>query len=382
MKMSRIYLDFNATTPLSVRVKDEMIEVLRTEVGNPSSSHWAGDQAKQLVTTARSRVAKLLGSQPEEIIFTSGGTEANNHAIKGIYYAKAKLIERPHFIISSVEHPAIVKPCRFLETLGARVTCLPVDSHGMIDPADVEAAIGRETVLISIMLSNNEVGTLQPIQAVSQIARRHGVLLHTDAAQAVGKITVDVEALGVDMLTLAGHKLYAPQGIGALYVRRGVQLEPFMHGAGHEDGRRAGTENILEIVGLGAACEEALDWIGDTEILELRDYCWQLLQATFGTDVSLNGSPMLRLPNTLNISFKDQSGHDLLQRLPFLAASTGSACHSGKQHLSPTLSAMGLDTARCLGAIRLSLGRSTTRTEIDKVVNAFREVIFANVPAV
>ena len=294
---------------------------------------------------------------------------SDNHAIKGVFFANRHRLKQPHFIISSVEHPAVTEPLRFLETLGARVTRVPVDEYGLVDPADVQRAIEPETVLISIMLANNEVGTIQPIEEIAAIARAHGVLIHTDAAQAVGKIPVDVESMGVDMLSIAGHKLYAPQGIGALYVREGIELAPLLQGAGHEGGRRAGTENILEIAALGAACQEAADWIDDGQIEYLRDYFWKRLQDAFGERVHLNGHPIKRLPNTLNVSFDGMAGYDLLTHLPFLAASTGSACHAGKQHQSPVLTAMGLTSGRCLGAVRFSLGLSSSKEKIDTVVS-------------
>jgi cysteine desulfurase len=365
-----IYLDYNATTPLSQVVKAELVRLLQLDLGNPSSRHWAGAPAAEIVELSRIRIASLIGCDPTEIIFTSGGTEADNHAIKGVFFANRHRLKQPHFIISSIEHPAVTEPLRFLETLGARVTRVPVDEYGLVDPTDVQRAIEPETVLISIMLANNEVGTIQPIEEIAAIARTHGVLIHTDAAQAVGKIPVDVESMGVDMLSIAGHKLYAPQGIGALYVREGIELSPFMHGAGHEGGRRAGTENILEIAALGAACQEAADWSDDGRIESLRDYFWKRLQVECGERVHLNGHPIKRLPNTLNVSFDGIAGYDLLAHLPFLAASTGSACHAGKQHLSPVLTAMGLSSERCLGAVRFSLGRSSFKEEIDTVESA------------
>lgn len=365
----RIYLDYNATTPLSECVKAELVRLLELDLGNPSSRHWAGTSAAEIVELSRIRVASLIGCDPTEIIFTSGGTEANNHAIKGVFFANVQRWKQPHFIISSIEHPAVTEPMRFLETLGARVTRVPVDGYGLVDPDDIRRAIEPETVLISVMLANNEVGTIQPIEEIAVIARDREVLLHTDAAQAVGKIAVDVESMGVDMLSIAGHKLYAPQGIGALYVREGIELTPFMHGAGHEGGRRAGTENILEIAALGVACQEAADWIVDSRIENLRDYFWEQLQNEFGERVHLNGHPIKRLPNTLNVSFDGVAGYDLLAQLPLLAASTGSACHAGKQHLSPVLSAMGRSADRCTGAIRFSLGRETHKDDLNQVVN-------------
>ena len=365
----QIYLDYNATTPLSELVKAELLRLLKMDLGNPSSRHWAGTLADEVVELSRIRVASLIGCDPTEIIFTSGGTEANNHAIKGVFFANLQRWKRPHFIISSIEHPAVTEPLCFLETLGARVTRVPVDGYGLVDPDDVRRAIEPATVLVSVMLANNEVGTIQPIEEIAAIAREHEILLHTDAAQAVGKIAVDVESMGVDMLSIAGHKLYAPQGIGALYVREGIELTPFMHGAGHEGGRRAGTENILEIAALGVACQEAADWIVDSRIENLRDYFWEQLQNEFGERVHLNGHPIKRLSNTLNVSFDGVAGYDLLAQLPLLAASTGSACHAGKQHLSPVLSAMGLSADRCTGAIRFSLGRETHKVYLNQVVN-------------
>jgi len=370
-----IYLDYNATTPLSELVKAELMRLLQLDLGNPSSRHWAGAPAAEIVELSRIRVASLIGCDPTEIIFTSGGTEANNHAIKGVFFANRHRMKQPHFIISSVEHPAVTEPLCFLETLGGRVTRVPVDAYGLVDPTNVQRAIEPETVLISIMLANNEVGTIQPIEEIAAIARTHGVLIHTDAAQAVGKSPVDVESMGVDMLSIAGHKLYAPQGIGALYVREGVEILPFMHGAGHEDGRRAGTENILEVAALGVACQEAADWIDNTHIETLRDYFWECLRNELGECVKLNGHPTQRLPNTVNVSFEGVSGFDLLNQLPLLAASTGSACHAGKQHLSPVLTAMGMTAERCLGAVRFSLGRSTSKQEIDNVLSAICERI-------
>ncbi len=366
----RIYLDYNATTPLSQLVKAELVRLLQLDFGNPSSRHWAGAPAAEIVELSRIRVASLIGCDPTEIIFTSGGTESNNHAIKGVFFANHQRLKQPHFIISSIEHPAVTEPLRFLETLGARVTRVPVDAHGLVNPEDIRRAIELETVLISVMLANNEVGTIQPIEETAAIAREHEILCHTDAAQAVGKIAIDVESMGVDMLSIAGHKLYAPQGIGALYVREGIELTAIMHGAGHEGGRRAGTENIFEIAALGVACQEAADWIDDTRIENLRDYFWKRLRNEFGDRAHLNGHPNKRLPNTLNVSFDGVAGYDLLAQLPLVAASTGSACHAGKQHLSPVLSAMGLCADRCKGAIRFSLGRETLSSELDQIVSS------------
>jgi cysteine desulfurase len=343
--------------------------------GNPSSLHWAGLPARDAVEEARSQVAALLCCDATEVVFTSGGTEANNHVIKGLFFARRAAGQPFHVITSPIEHPAVLEPCRFIERLGAEVTRLPVDRFGQVNPADVADAIRPHTALISIMHANNEVGTIQPIAEIAQLAHEHGVLCHTDAAQTVGKIPTDVETLGVDLLTVAGHKLYGPKGVGALFVREGVTLEPLLHGAGHEAGRRAGTENVLEIVGLGAACELAQDWIDDDHVRVLRDELWQRLQEQFGDRVVLNGHPTERLPNTFNVSFLGHHGYEILARLPNLAASTGSACHAGSTHISPVLAAMRVPHDVGIGAIRFSLGRQTTHAEIAWVVEALGQVV-------
>jgi cysteine desulfurase len=368
-----IYLDFNASTPLAPEVADAMGQALQGPFGNPSSDHWAGQPAREVVANARMQVAGILGCKPCEIVFTSGGSESNNHALKGVFFAHGRT--GAHIISSQVEHPAIIAPCRFLECLGAEVTYLPVDGLGRIDPDDVGRAITSSTVLISIMHANNEVGTIQPIADIARIARESGILFHTDAAQSVGKIGTRVEELGVDLLSIAGHKLYGPKGIGALYIRAGIQLEPLIHGASHESGRRAGTENILLDVGLGAACALAERWIGMDLVRQLRDLFWSLLQERFGSEVVLNGHPNERLPNTLNVSFVDTVGSEVLARMGTVAASTGSACHSGSMELSPVLKAMGIAPQIGMGAIRFSLGRTTTREDIESVVSMLASAI-------
>ena len=339
---------------------------MKATFGNPSSGHWAGAPAKAAFEQARGQVATHLGAAPDEIVFTSGGSEANNLAIKGTFYALNR--QQAHIITSAIEHPAVLAPCRFLERLGASVTYLPVDRTGWIDPEDVRRAITPQTLLISIMHANNEVGTVQPIAEIGAIARQHGVRFHTDAAQSVGKIPTRVDELGVDMLTIAGHKLYAPKGVGALYVRRGIELEPLIHGAGHESGRRAGTESALLAVGLGTACALATDLASMNRVQALRDRLWQALQDRFGEGVVLNGHPTRRLPNTLNVSFVGRIGADILGQLRDVAASTGSACHSGQIELSPVLAAMRVPERIGMGAIRFSLGRYTTAAEIDDVL--------------
>jgi cysteine desulfurase len=362
----RIYLDFNASTPVAPEVIDAMRVVLEEPFGNPSSGHWAGNPAREALNKARMQVAGLLSCKVDEIVFTSGGSEANNHALKGAYFASGRA--DAHIVTTQVEHPAVINPCRFLERLGATVTYLQVDGFGRVDPDDVRRALRESTVLISIMHANNEVGTVQPIAEIAQIAHEAGILLHSDAAQSVGKVSVTVQGLGVDLLSVAGHKLYAPKGVGALYVRNGVSLEPLIHGASHESGRRAGTENVLLDVAFGAACDLARTWRGTDSVRELRDLFWDLLQNKFGDRVVLNGHPIERLPNTLNVSFVARVGAEILGRLPGVAASVGSACHAGSLELSPVLRAMGVAPAVGMGAVRFSLGRTTTRGEIEAVV--------------
>jgi cysteine desulfurase len=362
----RIYLDFNASTPLAPEVADAMRGVWAEPFGNPSSEHWAGEAAKQAIEKARAQVAGLLACRPNEIVFTSGGSESNNHALKGVFFAKGQA--KAHFITTQVEHPAIINPCRFLERLGATVSYLPVDGYGRANPDDVRRAITPETILISVMHANNEVGTIQPIPEIARIAHESEVLFHTDAAQSVGKVAVRTEELGVDLLSVAGHKLYAPKGVGALFVRENVRLEPLIHGAGHELGRRAGTENVLLDVGLGAACATSQSWLGMESVRQLRDLFWNLLQGAFGDRVTLNGHPTERLPNTLNVNFVGRAGSEILARMENIAASTGSACHSGSVELSPVLKAMKVPPQIGMGAIRFSLGRTTTRLEIESTV--------------
>jgi len=364
----RIYFDFNATTPLAGEVVAAMEPYLRNAFGNPSSLHWAGLPARDAIEHARSQVASLLCCDATEVVFTSGGTEANNHAIKGLFYSRGASGKPFHVITSQIEHPAVLEPCRFIEALGAEVTRLPVDRFGRVAAEDVAAAIRPQTALISIMHANNEVGTIQPLAEISQIARDHGVLFHTDAAQSVGKIDTDVDGLGIDLLSIAGHKLYGPKGVGVLFVREGVPLESYLHGAGHEAGRRAGTENVLAIVGLGAACELARDWINVRQMQTLRDRLWQRLKREFGDRIVLDGHPEHRLPNTFNVSLLGEHGYEVLARLPELAASTGSACHAGSTEISPVLAAMGVSHAIGMGAIRFSLGRTTTAEEIEETV--------------
>ena len=373
--MAPIYLDYNASTPIDPAVATAMQPFLDEAFGNPSSGHWASTPAKAALENARGDVAALLGGALDEVVFTSGGSEANNLAIKGTFFALRHRGE--HIITTAVEHPAVLAPCRFLERLGATVTYLPVDPTGRVDPVAVRRAITPRTVLISVMHANNEVGTIQPIEEISAIAREHGVRFHTDAAQSVGKIPTKVDTLGVDLLTIAGHKLYAPKGVGALYVRRGVELEPLIHGAGHEQGRRAGTESALLAVGLGEACILAQDLAPMERVQALRDRFWRALQDRFGDRVVLNGHLQHLLHNTLNVSFVGMVGADVLAALDGVAAAVGSACHSGRVELSPVLAAMGVPEKVGMGAVRFSLGRATTEAEIDAVVGRLEASVAA-----
>jgi cysteine desulfurase len=373
MTAQRIYLDYNASTPIDPVVAAAMKPFLEDHYGNPSSGHWAAATAKAALETARGQVAALLGCHNDEVVFTSGCSEANNLALKGVFFALRNKGE--HIVTTRIEHPAIIEPCRFLERLGARVTYLPVDGAGRVDPDGLRRAITPRTILVSIMHANNEVGTIQPIEDCARIAREHSVLFHTDAAQSVGKVPTRVNELGVDLLSIAGHKVYAPKGVGALFMRHGVSLEPLIHGAGHEGGRRAGTESALLAVGLGKACELALDLTPMDRVRTLRDHFWQALQEQFGNRVALNGHPTHRLPNTLNVSFVGWIGAEVLERLNCVAASTGSACHAGRIELSPVLEAMGVTPEVSMGAVRFSLGRGTTRDEIKAAVERLTEIL-------
>jgi cysteine desulfurase len=375
--MSPIYLDYNATTPVDPAVLEAMLPFLREDFGNASSAHAIGRAAHDAVDSARQHVAQLLGAKPDEIVFTGGGTEASNHALKGAVFAKLRGIfgrwaKDALIVTSSVEHPATLEPCAFLKRLGCRVTVLPVDRFGVVSLDEAKKALERGATLLSVMHANNEVGTIQPIRALADLAHARGALVHTDAAQTVGKIPIDVGELGVDLLTVAGHKLYAPKGVGALYIRQGVQLEPLIHGAGHEHGRRAGTENVPYVVGLGKACELVRQGFPDTtdRLKRLRDRLWERLREGFGDQLALNGHPEQRLPNTLNVNFLGEYGGDILERTPEVAASRGSACHAGWVTLSPVLKAMGVPPREGRGAVRFSVGRYSTEEENDRAAEA------------
>lgn len=368
-----IYLDYNATTPIDKEVADAMIPYLYGNFGNPSSTHELGIIAKKAVEQARASVAKLLNASASEIVFTSCGSESNNTVLKGVAHTYKN--KGNHIITSQIEHPSILNPCHFLEDMGYDVSYVQVDEFGMVDPKEIGKLITEKTILVSIMHSNNEVGTIQPIKEISEICMKRNVLLHTDASQSIGKVNIDVKNLGVDFLTLAGHKLYAPKGIGALYIRNGIRIEPLIHGAGHENERRAGTENIVLEVGLGKAAEISIIALEDSQIQKMTDYFYKQLHVIFGDTIKLNGHPEKRLPNTLNISFIGYNGHEVLEKLNGIAASTGSACHSGMTSISPVLAAMGVTEDVGRGAIRFSLGRHTKKEEIDIVVESLKKVI-------
>ncbi len=372
-----IYLDYNATTPLDPAVIAAMRSSLEELFGNPSSSHGYGQKAKEAVDWSREQVAALLGCAPDEVVFTSGGSESDNQAIKGIAFAQRA--RGNHLITSQIEHPAVLNTCRYLEARhGFQVTYLPVDADGLVDPAAVDAAITPQTILITIMHANNEIGTLEPIAEIGRVAHRRGVVLHTDAAQSVGKVLVRVDDLCVDLLTIAGHKLYAPKGVGALYVRGGTTLDPLIHGAGHEGGRRAGTENVPYLVALGTACALAGEQLArqGERWLAQRQQLLAGLEARVGP-VKVNGPVEQRLPNTLNICVPGVVGEEVLARATAVAASTGSACHAGLTEPSPVLLALGMEPTLALGALRLSLGRWTTGEEIDLAVATLSEAILA-----
>lgn len=370
-----IYLDYNATTPIDPRVAEAMLPYINEHFGNPSSSHYFGTAAKKAVGTARAQVAAMLGCQPHEIIFTSGGSESNNLAIKG---AATSLSEKGnHIITSQIEHPAVSEVCRFLETRGYKITQLPVDADGLLDPAAVAEAITPQTILITIMHANNEVGTIQPIAEIAAIARENNILIHSDCAQSIGKIPVKVDDLGVDLLSIAGHKLYAPKGIGALYIRGGVKLEKQIHGADHEMNLRAGTENVIEIVGLGRACSLIGDDIGkhSAHLRKLRDRLEQGILRRF-PQCRINGHRERRLPNTSSISFPGIEAQTIVAELSdHVAVSAGAACHSESIDVSAVLQAMIVPLEFAMGTIRFSVGRFTTVDEIDRAVRRIIGVV-------
>lgn len=363
-----IYLDYNASAPIDPAVREAMLPYLGERHGNPSSSHAHGRAMRDAIERAREQVATLLGADPATIVFTSGGTESNNHVIKGV--AESFKDRGRHIITTSIEHPAVLNPCRFLERRGFEVTYVPVDTQGCVDPESIVHEVRPDTILVSVMHANNEVGTIQPVAEIAEAARQGSVLIHTDAAQSCGKVGIDVRELGVDFLSIAGHKMYAPQGIGALYIRRGVKIEPLHHGAGHQGGRRAGTEPVASIVALGAAAESASNTISETaaHMKNMRDRLYDGLKKALGDKVVLLGHPEDRLPNTLAIGFRGCVGGEILSRCPDLCASTGAACHSGERKRSDVLAAMEVPEEIAFGAIRFSVGRGTTEAEIEAAI--------------
>jgi len=375
--MKRIYLDHNATTPVNPEVLKEMLPYFGEEYGNASSLHSFGRYAREAVEDARAKVSNLIGPvEPVDIVFTSGGTESDNFAIKGVAHAlKSK---GKHMITSEIEHHAVLNTCEFLAKNGYEVTYIPVDEYGLVDIGAVKKAVRPDTILISIMFANNEVGTIEPVKEVSAIAREKGVLFHTDAVQALGKIPIDVEEIGIDLLSISAHKIYGPKGTGALYINKKAKMTPFMHGGHHERNRRAGTENVAGIVGFGTACKLAGEYMEkeNRRILALRDRLRDGINKNIG-DVKLNGHPLMRLPNTLNISFKYVEGESVLLNLDLkgIAASSGSACTSGSLEPSHVLSAMGVEPATAQGSVRFSLGSENTEAEIDIVIKELPPII-------
>ncbi|MFH1808346.1 MAG: aminotransferase class V-fold PLP-dependent enzyme [Pseudomonadota bacterium] len=368
MDADPIYLDHNATTPVASEVVEAMLPYLREHFGNPSSAHVFGQRAHAAVEVAREQVAALLGAQPDEILFTSGGTEANNLAIRGLCAMRS---ERRHILTSAIEHPATARPCDELECRGMTVDRVSVDGEGRLRLDRFSELLRADTALITVMHANNETGTLQPIERLVELARMQRAVVHTDAAQSVGKVPVHVDELGVDLLSVAGHKLYAPKGVGALYLRRRTPLQPVLLGAGHERGLRPGTENVASIVGLGRACELALRLLVTEEPRQRRlsELLWRgLAQSVPG--IARNGPTDERLPNTLNVRFPNCRGSAVLAAADEIAASTGSACHDGGESPSAVLTAMGIPAEAALGSVRLSLGRSTTDSDVQRAVSA------------
>ncbi|MHB1275027.1 MAG: cysteine desulfurase family protein [Candidatus Humimicrobiaceae bacterium] len=369
MKQIPIYLDYNATTPIDLEVADAMVPFLKEYFGNPSSSHYFGQKTKEAVEKARGQVANFLNCSENEIIFTSGGTESNNYAIKGAAFALKD--KGNHIITTIIEHPSVLESCKFLQSKEFEVTYLPVDKFGLIDLSDLEKAIKPGTILITIMHANNEIGTIEPIEQISKLAEKHGVIFHTDAVQSAGKIPIQVNNFSISMLSIAGHKIYAPKGIGALYVKQGIKLEKLIHGAGQENNRRAGTENVLEIVGLGKACEIAgrdLNKISvNTKVT--RDRLYNGLKEKI-SEFRLNSNFENCLSNTLSLSIKNIDANLLISKIKnHLAISSGAACHSGMTEASYVLKALNIPDEWAKGTIRFSTGKFTTQDEIDEAID-------------
>ena len=367
-----IYLDYNATTPIEKEVLEQMLPYFNTKFGNPSSGYQLGKEAKEEIENARKKVATLIKAKPDEILFTSCGSEANNMVIQNVLkqgdYGK-------HIITSSIEHPSVVEPLAYLKKHGFEVTYLPVDETGMIDIESFYSTVRPSTCLVTIMHSNNEVGTLQPIGEIGKYCRKNNIPFHTDASQSLGKINIDVNELNVDYLTIAGHKMYAPKGIGALFIRGGQNLSPLLYGAKQENGLRAGTENVPYIAGLGKAAELAEQYAKENNLFAYKKYFFDELINIFGDKIHLNGSLTNSLPNTLNVSFIGITGNEVLRLCNEISTSTGSACHSGAIKPSSVLSAMGIDDSTALGAVRFSIGKYTTKDEINETIQILKNKI-------
>ena len=371
-----IYMDHAATTPMDERVCRAMQPYCRTYFGNPSTMYSVGRKSNEAVEEARSRVARLLSARPEEIFFTSGGTESDNWAVKGVAYAHEK--KGRHIVTTQIEHHAVLESCHFLERQGWEVTYLPVDRYGLVDPEEVRRAIRDDTVLVSVMHANNEIGTVEPIAEIGRVARERGVPFHTDAVQTVGKVPMDVDALNVDLLSLAGHKFYGPKGVGALYVRKGVRIEPFVHGGGQERGKRASTHNVPGIVGLGAAAEIATSEM-EEEVVELRRLAWLLWQGLKERipDIRLNGHPERRLPGNVNVCVEGAEGEAMLLCLDNnrVCVSSGSACTTGSLEPSHVLLAIGVAAEAAHGSLRFTLGKSNTTEQVEHVLDVLPEIV-------
>jgi len=371
-----IYLDYNATTPVDQEVANEMLPFIQNYFGNPSSSYTIGRTSKEAINKARKQVASIINAKPEEIVFTSCATESNNLAIQGFLLANRD--RGKHIITSAVEHPAVTEVCKYMTTLGYEVTYLQVDTFGRVNPTDVEKAIRPDTALITIMQANNEVGTIQPISEIATIAKKNNITFHTDASQSVGKIETDVTMLGVDLLTIAGHKLYAPKGIGALYIKQGTIIENLFHGASQEKAIRPGTENVIHIVGLGKACEIAQrDFDKNSQnMLLMRDSLLNGLKNNLGEQVTVNVSLKNCLPNTLSVAFDKVEAHALASVISKdIFISTGSACHADSIEISSVLKAMNIDIKKAACTVRISTGKYTTTEEIDTAISIITDAV-------
>jgi cysteine desulfurase len=382
--MKKVYLDYNATTPVDPRVFQAMIPYLKEEYGNPSSMHSFGSRGKAALDNSREQAAELIGARPKEIVFTSCGSESNNFAIKGVAFSLRE--KGNHLITTQVEHASVIETFRFLEDQGFKVTYLSVDKYGLIDLDELRESITDQTILVSVMFANNETGVIMPIKEIAEIVKEKGVIFHTDAVQAAGKIEIDLQNLPIDLLSISGHKLYGPKGVGAIYIgtsvgtRHGVYLQPIIHGGGQERGRRSGTENVAGIVGLGKACEIAKEEVrsqkSEPRIKGLRDLLQREIREKIN-GVKLNGHPEKRLSNTLNLSFDGVEGDSLVMNLDLegIAVSTGSACSEGNVEPSHVLQAMGLTREEAVSSLRFSLGRFTEKEDIERVINVLPRVV-------